>query len=86
MCFRNLFHYRILKQMGRLDRMLKIHFHIALRSKTAVRSNSDTFLIDEVDKWLLDKVRMVFDLEGCGPDLGIAEKVEDGCTIEVAQA
>ena len=86
MLLRNLFDGRMFQQKGRIFGLLHIEFQETLRAEGAVGCDGDAFILSVFDETFLHEVGVVFDLEGCGADFGIAEEIHYEDAAEVADA
>ena len=86
MLVRDLLHRRVLEEQRRVFCALHIEFEKRLRAKGRVCRHGDVLAAGEVDESRLREVWVVFDLQGCGPDFGVAKQVQYELAVEVADA
>ena len=79
-------HDGVLEQYRCILRLLPLQLNERLWSERTVRRDSDTLLLSQLEESRLDEVRVVFDLQGCGADLCVAEEIEDEGALEVGDS
>lgn len=82
----DLLHRRVLEEQRRVFCALHVQFDERLRAKGRVCRHGDLLTMREFNEAWLREIRVVFDLQGCGPDFGVAEQVQDELAVEVADA
>lgn len=86
MLVRDLLDVRMLQQQGGVLGLLHVHFEETLRAKGTVRRDGDAFVLRVLDEPFLHQVGVMFDLQGRGPDLGVAEEIHQQDAAEVTDA
>lgn len=76
----------VLEERRRGGRLAAAHLQVRLRAEAAVRRHDDAVLLRHVDEVALRQVRVVFDLQHRGPDLGVAQHVVEELGVEVGYA
>ena len=82
----NLLDGGVVHEQRRVLGALHVEFEEGLRTEGRVGRDGYAVALCESDETFLGQVGVVFDLEGCGGHLGVAQEVHDELAVEVADA
>ena len=77
---------RVVEEQRGVFGFLHVQLEERLRAERRVGGDGDAFALGEMQEAFLGEVRVVFDLQRCGADFGVAEEVHEELAVEVADA